>query len=151
MAKKRFQQGYYTPKYPDKYVGNVAKIRYMSSWELHMFEFLDGNSNVLQWSSEEIAISYIKPTDGLIHKYYPDLFISYRNKKGEVKWELIEIKPASQTKAPRSNSKHALYEQVTYAINVCKWQAAIEWCKRESILSGKEITFRIVTEKGLFA
>lgn len=147
---KHFKQGYFTPKHPEKYLGDVTKIRYMSSWELHCFHFLDGNPNVLKWASEEIAIDYIKPTDGRIHKYFPDLLICYRTKDGEVKWELIEIKPAAQTRPPRKNTKHALYEQATYAINVSKWKAAQAWCERQRQLTGTTVLFRIITENQLF-
>jgi hypothetical protein len=140
----RFRQGYFTPKNPHKYVGDPNKIRYMSSWELELHTFFDGNTNVLRWASEEIAIPYIKPTDGKIHKYYPDYWVEYVNSKGEIVQELIECKPKDQTKTPRSNRKHVLYEQLTYAINTAKWQAAQEWCRQ------RNITFRIVTEKSIF-
>jgi hypothetical protein len=148
MATK-FKQGYYTPMYPKKYVGNINKIKYMSSWELRFFQFVDGNPYILQWSSEEISIPYIKPTTKKIHKYYPDIFLSYQTKSGEVKWELIEIKPKIQTKVPKRKSKN-LYEELTFAINTEKWKAAIAWCKHQSKLSGKEITFKLVTEDELY-
>lgn len=141
---KRFTQGYYTPINPQKYVGDVTKIRYMSSYELEMHKFLDGNTNVLKWASEEIAIPYLKPTDGQWHKYYPDYWVQYVNKDGEIKHELIEVKPAAQTRAPRRNHKHALYEQLTYAVNVAKWEAATRFCRE------KDWTFRIVTERSIF-
>ena len=74
---RHFKQGYYTPKNPDKYVGDITKIRYMSSWELELHKFFDGNPNVIRWASEEIAIPYYKPTDGRIHKYYPDYWVNF--------------------------------------------------------------------------
>lgn len=141
---KRFSQGWYTPKNPDKYMGDPTKIRYMSSWELETHQFFDNNEKVVRWSSETIAIPYIKPTDGKIHKYYPDYYVEYINTAGQLVKEIIEVKPIAQTKVPRANHKHKLYEQLTFAVNTAKWQAATSFCKNRGIL------FRIVTEKSIF-
>lgn len=142
--KRRFKQGYYTPKHPEKYMGDVNKIRYMSSYELSVHEFLDNNPNVIRWGSEIIAIPYIKPTDKRIHKYYPDYYVEFRDKVGDIRRELWEVKPHSQTTQPRSNHKHVLYEQVSFAINTAKWQSAQVWCAERGI------GFRILTEKSVF-
>lgn len=144
ISKSKYTQGFFTPKNPEKYVGNIQKIRYMSSWELHLNQFFDNNPNVLRWSSENIAIPYIKPTDGKIHKYYPDYWVEYRTKDGKIIQEIMECKPLQQTKKPRSNHKHVLYESVMYAINQAKWAAAVQWCE------ARGIRFRIVTEKSAF-
>ena len=140
-----YQQGWYTPKHPEKYVGNVERIRYMSSWELKMHQFLDNNPNVLQWSSETIAIPYLKPTDKRVHKYYPDYWVKYRNKQGKIVQEIIEVKPEKQTRPTRTrNHKRRLYEQVTYAINIAKWGAAQRFCDKYGM------KFRLVTENQIF-
>lgn len=143
MASK-FKQGYYNPKHPEKYVGDVSKIRYMSSWELQAHRFFDNNTRVLRWSSEEIAIPYLKPTDNRVHKYYPDYWVEYVNREGEIVQEIIEVKPAQQTRLPKTNSKHRLYEQLTYAVNQSKWAACQQWC------NARGMKFRIVTEHSLF-
>jgi hypothetical protein len=144
MATK-FLQGYYELKNPHKYVGsNADKIRYMSSYELNAHTFFDNNPRVLRWSSECIVIPYLKPTDGRVHKYYPDYWIEFVNKDGEILQEVIEVKPASQAKPPRSRGKHALYEQLMWAVNVAKWQAAEAYCKE------RNMKFRIITEKSIF-
>jgi len=141
----RFKQGYFVPKNPGKYVGNVDKIRYMSSWELVFNKFLDNNPNILRWSSEEIAIPYIKPTTGRVHRYFPDYWLEYRDKDGKLISEIIEIKPKSQTKRSRSRKpKNKLYEDIAYAVNVAKWQACQSFCESHGII------FRIVTEDQLF-
>jgi len=137
----RFVQGYYTLKNPHKYIGDPSKVRYMSSYELEMHKFLDNNERVLHWGSEEIAIPYIKPTDGKVHKYYVDYFVEYINKDGEIVKELIEVKPFKETHKPR---KQNLYEQITFAINVAKWQAATLFAKQQGW------KFRIITEKSIF-
>jgi len=141
---KAYRQGLFTPKNPEKYIGDVTKIRYMSSWELEAHSFFDRNDRVIRWSSEPIAIPYIKPTDGKIHKYYPDYYVEYIDKDKNVVRELMECKPKSQTRAPRANHKHKLYEQVTFAVNQAKWAAAIEWCKQRGI------SFRVITENSIF-
>jgi hypothetical protein len=141
MASK-FNQGYYAAKNVEKYVGDLDKIRYMSSWELNFFKFLDGNPNVLRWSSENIAIPYMKPTDGRIHKYYPDIWIEYRNRDGEILQEILEIKPKSQVTLGKRPSQ---YEQLQWAVNVSKWKAAQAFCQ------AKGIKFRILTEDELFS
>ena len=140
----RFQQGFFTPKNPEKYIGDVTKIRYMSSWELSVNEFFDGNKKVLKWASEEIAIPYIKPTDGKVHKYYVDYYVEYINAAGKKVIEIIEVKPLAQTKPPKRSHKHYLYEQVTYSINMAKWEAAAKFAKHNGW------TFRIITEGSIY-
>jgi hypothetical protein len=141
------KQGWYTPRNPEKYVGDVTKIRYMSSWELELHEFFDNNRTILRWSSESIAIPYIKPTDGRLHKYYPDYWVEYINKDGVIVREVMECKPKSQTHQPRKQrgtGRASLYESIQYAVNAAKWSAAIDWCKQRGFI------FRIVTEKSIF-
>lgn len=142
--RSRFTQGMYTLRNPHKYVGDAESIRYMSSYELETHKFFDNNEKVLRWSSEEIVIPYLKPTDNKIHKYYPDYWVEYVNKDGVIVQEIIEVKPASQTRMPSARNKHKLYEQLTLAVNVAKWQAAQAFCKQHGML------FRIITEKSIF-
>lgn len=138
----RFNQGYYKPVHPEKYAGDISKIRYMSSWELSFNKFLDNNPNILRWACEAVAIPYVKPTDGKVHHYYPDYWIEYRNQKGIVVQEIIEIKPANQTKMPR---KPSTFQQLTLAVNMAKWESCKKFC------DSKGIAFRILTEQDLFS
>jgi hypothetical protein len=144
MAGARFQQGMYVPRNPHKYVGNLNKIRYMSSYELETHRFFDNNERVLRWSSEPMAIPYLKPTDGRVHKYLPDYWVEYVNKDGEIIQEIIEVKPAVQTKKPRAGAKYSLYEQLTFAVNMAKWEAAKAFCAQNKML------FRVITERSIF-
>lgn len=140
-------RGKYLPKNREKYNGNVDNIIYRSSWEHEFFKFLDNNPNVLRWASEEIAIPYIKPTDGRVHKYYPDFWVQYKNKSGEIITEIVELKPKAQTVQPKTvgkSKKQQLFETITYAINIAKWKAATEFCNKYGI------KFRIVTELKMF-
>lgn len=142
---RSFKQGWYTPKHPEKYVGKLDKIRYMSSWELKTHKFLDNNPNILKWSSEEIAIPYVKPTDNRVHRYFPDYWVLFRNKQGQNIQEIWEVKPFSQTRKPRSRkTKTRLYEDAQYIINMAKWSAAQQFCNKYNL------KFRILTEKDLY-
>lgn len=144
MATVKFKQGYYTPKHPEKYLGDPTKIVYRSSWELNLHKFFDNNTRVIKWGSEIVSIPYLKPTDGRIHKYYPDYYVEFINTDGEIIRELIELKPLAQTRQPRGRGKQNLYEQLTFAVNVSKWAAAEEWCRTRGI------NWRIVTERSVY-
>lgn len=148
--KKTFKQGYYVPTHPEKYIGDVNKIVYRSSWERAFNEFLDNNTRVLRWASEEIAVPYYKPTSNRankIHNYFPDYYVEYADRNGELHKELIEVKPDAQTRAPTrvgKNKKTQLYEQINWVVNESKWAAAQQFCTKYGW------KFRIVTEKHLF-
>jgi len=143
MAK--FKQGYYKVINREKYIGDIDKVFYRSSYELKFMIWCDNQPSVLRWNSEELIVPYIKPTDKRQHRYMVDFYIEYKNTKNQIIKEAIEIKPHAQTKPPRrSKGKSGLYQQVTYAINVAKWQAAAKWCKKRGV------TFRLITEKQLF-
>jgi hypothetical protein len=140
---KNFKQGFYTLRHPEKYVGDPNKVVFRSSWEEQTCSFFDNNPNVLRWSSEEIYIPYIKPTDGKVHRYYPDYWIEYKNNTGNVVQEIIEVKPEDQVFIQRK-SRLTEWDKVTYNINRAKWKAAGEFCKK------KGIKFRILTERSIF-
>lgn len=141
-----YKQGYFKPIHPEKYIGDITKIRFMSSWELSFHKFLDNNPNVLKWSSENIVIPYVKPTDGKVHRYYPDYWVEYKDKEGTICREVIEVKPKAQTaRSKKRNPKQKLVEDITYAINVAKWTQAQKWCDERGL------KFRIITECSLFS
>ncbi len=125
IHEKGWKQGLYVLVNPEKYLGNKDFIRYMSGWEKEMHRFLDYNEDVLQWCSEPIAIPYIKPTDGQVHKYIPDYYVKYRDKYGKIREEILEVKPRSQCVLREGMSQT---EMVDFAINQAKWKYAREWC-----------------------
>lgn len=139
-----WRQGRFTPKHPEKYIGDVTKIRFLSSWELSTHKFLDNNPNVINWSSEEIPIKYFHPFKKRPARYYPDYWVKFKNKQGDIVQEIWEVKPLKQTKPPARKTKRNLYEQATYAVNITKWRAAQQFCDKYSI------GFRLVTERNLF-
>ena len=141
MAKWR--QGYYKVRNPEKYIGKIDKVVFRSSWELSMNQFLDNNPNILRWSSEELIIPYVKPTDKKVHRYFPDYWIEYKNRNGDIVQEVLEVKPSNQVNIS-TKKRVTNYDRITYAINVAKWQAATEYCNQRGI------KFRILTEKQMF-
>ncbi len=147
MKKNRnYRQGMYSPRFPQKYKGNVNNIVYRSNYELVAFRFFDLNPNVLEWSSEETIIPYANPLTGRISRYFVDVYAKMKDKNGEIKKYLIEIKPHSQTLPPvqkNRKTKSLVYQQAEYVKNQAKWQAATQWC------STKNMTFVILTEKHL--
>ena len=142
---KKFKQGIYKPINSKKYRGNDYP-RFLSSWELKLFRWCDLNEDVMEWSSEGIAIPYNNPVTEKKSTYFPDVAVKIKV-NGEMKKYLIEIKPFKQTIDPknvdhgRKRKKTILYENLNYIKNVAKWNAAKNWCQK----MGYEFT--ILTEK----
>lgn len=147
--KSGFRQGYFTPANPEKYLGDLTKIIYRSSWEKKFMILCDSSPMIINWSSEPVAINYFSPIDEKIHKYFVDFFCSLRTHDDTIKKYLIEIKPKSQAileaKDPKTfKSKEKYINHLkTIIINKCKWSAADEYAKS----LGYE--FKVWTEENL--
>jgi hypothetical protein len=149
MAKK-FKQGKYIPQNREKYIGDINKITYRSSWEERFMLYLDLNKSVNFWSSEEIIVMYSKQSDGgKVHRYFPDFYAEITTSNGNKKF-LIEIKPVKDTvlyepkkKTPKSNQR-VVESAITMTDNQDKWNAAKEFCKIN------DMTFMVLTENELF-
>ena len=123
-------KGLYRITNPDKYLGDVNKITYRSSWEFKFMRWLDKNPKILKWSSEPFPITYISPVDKKTHKYWPDFFI-IKDRDGAEERVLIEIKPKIQSFKPIKGKKQKrtfIKENIRYAINQAKWNAATTFC-----------------------
>ncbi len=131
----------FNPKNPSKYAGDASKIVCRSLWERNVCKFCDDHPNILKWSSEEIAIPYVSPIDQKVHNYFPDFLIQFQNLNGKQTW-MIEVKPKKQTLLKENASKK---EKSIWLINNAKWSAAKKYCDKHNI------TFKILTEKDLFA
>jgi hypothetical protein len=94
-------QGKFKIKNPSKYLGDYNNVCYRSSWEFSIMMWCDNNSNILQWSSEELVIPYLCPTDNCYHRYFVDFTITFQN--GQTYW--IELKPEKYTKLPEKPKK----------------------------------------------
>jgi hypothetical protein len=106
----------------------------------------DLNPNVLSWGSESVVIPYQNPLTGRVSRYFVDFNVTMRDKNGELKKFLIEIKPYSQTIPPvqkNRKTKSLMRQQAEYIKNQAKWQAA------QSFSESRGYTFTIITEKQL--
>lgn len=138
----KYLQGLYRPRNPNKYKGDVNQIIYRSSWELKAMSYFDLHPDIVAWSSEELHIPYICPTDNRVHRYFPDFLI--KKKDGQI--IMIEVKPKKQTVPPKKGKKKQeqyLAEVMTWGKNTAKWKAAEEYCKKKGWL------FMKLTEKEL--
>ena len=136
----------YHPERPEKYVGDAKSIICRSSWERKFCRWCDLNENILKWGSEEFCIPYVSPVDRRVHRYFPDFIIQVREKTGNVKKYVIEVKPFKQTQPPqkgKKSKKTLITETKTYAVNQAKWKAAEEWCK------DRMLEFKVITEHEL--
>lgn len=124
----------------NKYKGDFTKVVYRSLWEKCVFQWCDNNTNVKEWSSEEVVIPYYYDVDKKYHRYFVDLKIVTKEKT-----ILVEIKPAKETEPPigEKRTKKYINEGLTYIKNMNKWEAANEYAKDR----GWE--FQIWTEKTL--
>lgn len=147
MKKNRnYRQGIYTLINPEKYKGNKNLVIFRSGWELKAMRFFDLNPNVVEWASEETIIPYQNPLTGRVSRYFVDFYAKMKDKNGDFKKFLIEVKPYSQTLPPvqkNRKTKSLIYQQAEYVKNQAKWQAAESWSKKHNY------QFVILTEKQL--
>ena len=111
-------------------------------------DYLDKHPEIVSWASEELAIPYLSPKDGKVHRYFPDFYVEKKNKDGKIHKLLIEVKPNKETQAPKVPKKitpRYISESVTYAVNSAKWNAADAFCQKQGW------KFIIMTEDHLFA
>lgn len=134
-------KGMFRPTKPEKYLGDVTKIRFLSHWELKFMQFCDLNPRILNWASEELQIPYIHPFKKRRAAYWPDFLIRYQDPTGKLLTEVIEIKPQKQT---HQTKKSSTYDKVQLAINYAKWEAAKSYCDSAGM------TFKVLTEQQLF-
>jgi hypothetical protein len=143
-------KGRFKPKNYKKYKGDPTNVIYRSLLERRFMVYCDLNSNVLEWSSEEVVVPYVSPLDNRIHRYFVDFWMKYRDRDGNIKSVLIEVKPHSQTSPPKKKetpngkpTRRFLNEVATWGVNQAKWNAATEYCK------DRNWEFKIITEKHL--
>ncbi len=140
-------KGKYTPTNPSKYMGDSTNIVYRSMWERRCMKYFDINPSVLQWASEEIAIPYYNTAQKKVRRYFPDFLIKVKDKNGQEKTHLIEVKPSKDLRPPTNTQgkrkSTVLYEMKAYQMNRDKFASARKWCDE------KGIQFDIWTEKHL--
>ena len=147
MGWKKLHSGKFRPKNIKKYKGNPTDIQYRSGWELRFMRYLDQNSSIVKWSSEEVVVPYRSPLDGRVHRYFPDFFIKYKDANGKSRSVVVEVKPKKQIKEPKKNPKRKTqawhYEVKTWVVNQAKWEAAKQFC------ADRKYEFKLMTEDDL--
>lgn len=146
-AHKNLKQGYYKVLNESKYIGDKNNIFYRSGWEKNFMIAVDKSPKVLKWGSEEFYIEYLCRVRGDVHRYFPDFYLEIID--GDVVRKLvIEIKPHSETIAPREPRGNLTRKKIqyvealkTYNINLAKWDSAIKNCESRGII------FMIITER----
>lgn len=103
---------------------NQCDIHYDSSYELLAYQILEQLSEIKSYSRCKFSIDYYQ-TDGSLHKYIPDILVTYINGKQEI----IEVKP-----------ENMLYE----GVNQIKILALENYCKYNNF------SWSVWTEKLLF-
>lgn len=143
----KFTQGYFRPNHPEKYIGDINDIVYRSSWELKVMRRCDTEKNIVQWSSETMVIPYWSRADNRMRRYFVDFIIKVREKSGELKTWLVEVKPKSQTMPPvhskGKKKKTILTEEYTWMVNNDKWNAAKAFADKNGM------GFMILTEDSI--
>lgn len=138
---RRFAQGKFTLKNPDKYMGTKDPL-YRSSWEFAFMKFCDESPSIAKWASEAVRIPYRNPLTGRYTIYVPDFFINYVDKGGQPHAEIVEIKPQNQSLKEKVGKN--LNNQASYILNQAKWEAATAWCRQ------KGLKFRVINETDIF-
>lgn len=137
-------KGKFRPKNPHKYAGDINDIVYRSSWELKVMRKFDTSESVTQWASECLAIPYYDPVKRRARRYFPDFVV--RKKDGSTM--VVEVKPLKESSAPTHKKgkrrSSIIKEELTWATNKAKWEAATRFCERNGW------QFVVLTEKEIF-
>ena len=150
-SNSHYNQGFFRPYRPEKYLGDVNRIIFRSSWELKFMQFCDSTEKVLKWNSEGLKIPYFNPLSKTMNNYYIDFFVILKNHKNELERWLMEVKPSKFTEPPvrpvRMTPKvleSYMYAAKQYIINRAKFEAA-----RDFVVN-HDMQFGIITEQFLF-
>lgn len=141
---KMTYKGFFTPRNPEKYVGDIKTIVFRSLWERKTMQWIDESPATIHWSSEELKIPYFDPVRQRIRIYYPDFLTKVQTKTG-IKTFILEIKPYHETvlRQTKRKSEKLLQEAAIIATNQAKFRAATIFAEEQ----GWE--FKVLTEKDL--
>lgn len=151
--KRNYSQGKYNVQKSEKYSGVNHVLKYRSSYELKFMQFCDRNPNIIEWNYEQHVIKYKNPMkldknmQPKTCRYILDFWVKWKDKRGEIRTALVEIKPYNQTMPPnRGKKRKDVYESAcaTWNVNRAKWMAAKKHCE------ARNWDFKIITERVLF-
>ena len=150
-GEKRPRQGYFRPINPDKYLGDLSKIIFRSSWEYKFLKWCDLSPTVLKYASEPVGIVYYNPLDQRPHTYYIDFYITVKGVDGIEQKYLIEVKPNKYVNPPTTpqqmtdkQTANYVWAAKQYVINQAKFEAA------RAFAAQRGVKFGIITENFLF-
>ena len=112
----KYEEGYYKVVNPEKYIGDLNKVIYRSSYELTFYRnHLDLCDDVKYWSVEppQLQISYYNPVKKRWARYFPDAFCLKTINGEDVKC-IIEIKPKSKLNKPKMPKDNDLKKMQSY-------------------------------------
>lgn len=135
-----YNQGFFTPLNPGKYIGG-NQPKYRSGWELTVMRFCDTHPAVIGWASESLRVPYRNPFTGRDTFYVPDFLITYQDKNGNKISEIIEVKPRNQAVLEMARTQQ---EKAAVVLNMAKWEACKAWCQKHGM------RFRILTEEDIY-
>ncbi len=150
-GEKRPRQGYFKPANPEKYLGDLSKIVFRSSWEFKFLKWCDLSPTIIKYSSEPLGIPFLNPLDKKGHIYYIDFYIQVRKTDGNIEDYLVEVKPNKYVVEPKKPNRmtdkatsNYVYAAKQYIINQAKFEAA------KNFAAQKGLKFGIITENFLF-
>ena len=139
------RKGRFIPKNPWKWV-NPNNIIFRSSIEQRYFSLFDLSASVIKIASEELAIPYFDKARNKQRKYFIDLIVKFKDKQGNIKTKLIEIKSFSESikpKVPKRKTKNYQNAVATFITNQSKWETAKAYAEQRGF------EFCILTERDL--
>jgi hypothetical protein len=138
------RKGIFKPRNPQKWVND--KIIHRSGLERKWFTLFDLDPNVLKIGSENVVVPYYDPVKKKVRKYYVDVVLKYKDRDGNIKIKLVEIKCYGESIQPKRATRitEAYKSSVmTFVTNEAKWEAATKY----ALARGWE--FAVLTEKHL--
>jgi len=146
----RYRQGYYRPENSEKYLGDVTKIIYRSTYEYKFCRFCDNSTDVLSWSSEPFSVKYYDPVKQKKRDYFIDFYMKYK-RADTINDYLIEVKPKKKLVMPVFEGKQTLKRLKSYNSEVEEFltnKSKIEAAKDYARSLGYK--FIVVTEDFLY-
>ncbi len=138
-------RGYYKPRNPRKYIGDLNGIEFKSGLELAAFRQLDYHSSVIQWSVESVKVPY--RFKGQSHHYVVDVWMKVLTRDGSYKEYLVEIKHTKNVKKPtyrKRRTKNFDNNLLEWERNQAKWKYANEYAKKRGM------KFTLLTEEKIY-
>lgn len=141
------EQGYYKPKNPEKYIGDLNSVIYRSSWELKFLIFCDNEDRVVKYSSELYSVAYHNFKTKRLNYYNIDFYAEILNDSEKIDKWLIEVKPMKYVKKPSPPKRYSEKSLKTYKHNLETWMInEVKFSAARAFARENDMKFGIVTE-----